>query len=99
MRFQAGCQGGLEALGADAFVQDTEARRAECFVLAGRYKDALEVVPGVLEAAEGRPLVCAFLERLHGYALVQARRAEEAAPTSSGASSWRAGSAPTTRLR
>ena len=24
--------------------------------------------------------MCAFLERLHGYALVQARRAEEAAP-------------------
>lgn len=70
----------FEALGSEAFVQDTEARRAECFVLAGRFKEALEVVPGVLEAAEGRPLVCAFLERLHGYALVQARRAEEAAP-------------------
>jgi hypothetical protein len=37
-------------------------------------------MPGVLEAAEDRPLVCAFLERLHGYALVQARRTEEAAP-------------------
>jgi len=61
-------------------VQDTEARRAECFVLAGRYKEALEVVAGVLEAAEERPLVCAFLERLQGYALVQARRADEAPP-------------------
>jgi class 3 adenylate cyclase/tetratricopeptide (TPR) repeat protein len=70
----------FETLGADAFVQDTDARRAECFVLAGRYEEALEIVPRVLEAAEGRPLVCAFLERLHGYALVQARQAEEAAP-------------------
>ena len=70
----------FEALGSEAFVHDTEARRAECFVFAGRYEEALEVVPGVLEAAAERPLVCAFLERLHGYALVQARRAEEAAP-------------------
>jgi class 3 adenylate cyclase/tetratricopeptide (TPR) repeat protein len=69
----------FEALGSEAFVHDTEARRAECFVFAGRYEEALEVVPGVLEA-EDRPLVCAFLERLHGYALVQARRPEEAAP-------------------
>ena len=76
----AGALEAFEALGSEAFVQDTEARRAECFVLAGRYKEALESLPGVLEAADGRPLVCAFLERLHGYALVQARRAEEAAP-------------------
>jgi hypothetical protein len=37
-------------------------------------------VPAALEATEDRPLVGAFLERLHGYALVQARRAGEAGP-------------------
>jgi hypothetical protein len=33
-----------------------------------------------LEAAGDNRLLGAFLERLHGYALVQARRAEEAGP-------------------
>ena len=68
----------FEALGSEAFVQETEARRAECFVLAGRYQEALEIVPAALEAAAETPLLSAFLERLHGYALVQARRADEA---------------------
>ena len=77
----------FEALGSEAFVQDTEARRAECFVLAGRYKEALEGLPGVLVAAEGRPLVCAFLERLHGYALVQVAALRKRRLDSSGASS------------
>jgi class 3 adenylate cyclase/tetratricopeptide (TPR) repeat protein len=70
----------FEALGSEAFVHDTEARRAECFVLAGRHQDALEILPAALEATEERPLVGAFLERLYGYALVQARRAGEAGP-------------------
>jgi hypothetical protein len=47
-------------------------------VLAGRFQVAQEIIPGVVEATEDRLLVCAFVERLHGYALVQARRAEEA---------------------
>jgi hypothetical protein len=53
---------------------------AECFVLAGGFQDALDVVPAAVAAAEETPVLCALLERLHGYALVQARRAEEASP-------------------
>jgi len=68
----------FEALGSEALARETEARRAECFVLAGRYQEALDVTPAVLEAAEENPLLYPLLERLHGYALVQARRAEEA---------------------
>jgi tetratricopeptide (TPR) repeat protein len=71
---------GFEALGSEAFVHETEARRIECLVLAGRHQDALELLPAALEAIEDRPLVGAFLERLHGYVLVQARRAGEAGP-------------------
>jgi class 3 adenylate cyclase/tetratricopeptide (TPR) repeat protein len=67
----------FEALGSEAFVRETEARQAECFVLAGRHQDALAVLPGV-EAAAETPVLCALLERLHGYALAQARRAAEA---------------------
>ena len=53
---------------------------AECFVLAGGFQDALELLPSAVAAAEETPVLCALLERLHGYALVQARRAEEARP-------------------
>ena len=49
-------------------------------MLAGRFQEALDVAPTVLEAAEENPLLYPFLERLHGYALVQARQAEEAGP-------------------
>jgi tetratricopeptide (TPR) repeat protein len=70
----------FQALGSMAFVQETEARRVECLVLAGRYQEALNILPGALKATEDRPLVGAFLERLHGYALVQARRGDEAGP-------------------
>ncbi len=31
----------FEALGSEALARETEARRAECFVLAGRYQEAL----------------------------------------------------------
>jgi tetratricopeptide (TPR) repeat protein len=71
---------GFEALGSMALLEETEARRIECFVLAGRHQEALESLPAALEAVEDRPLVGAFLERLLGYALVQARRAGEAGP-------------------
>ena len=70
----------FRALGSEAFVQETEARRAECLVLAGRFQEALEIVPRGIEAVEGTPQLGAFLERLYGYALVQARRADEARP-------------------
>ena len=67
----------FEALGSEALVRETEARQVECFVLAGRHQDALGVLPGV-EAAAETPVLCALLQRLHGYALAQARRAAEA---------------------
>ena len=70
----------FEALGSNAFGHETQARRVESFVLAGRYQDALEVAPTVLEAAGDNRLLYPFLERLHGYALVQARRQDEARP-------------------
>jgi hypothetical protein len=50
---------------------------AECFVLAGGFQDALEVLPSAVDAEE-TPVLCAMLERLHGYALLQARRPHEA---------------------
>ena len=76
----AEAQAGFEALGSQALAHETEARRIECFVLSGRHQEALESLPAALEAIEERSLVGAFLERLHGYALVQARRASEAGP-------------------
>jgi len=71
---------GFDALGSEAFVQETEARRIECLVLSGRHQEALTSLSAAHEAIEERSLVGAFLERLHGYALVQARRAGEAGP-------------------
>ena len=70
----------FEALGSDALGQETQARRAECFVLAGRFQEALDLAPTVLEAAGENRLLYPFLERLYGYALVQARRQDEARP-------------------
>jgi class 3 adenylate cyclase/tetratricopeptide (TPR) repeat protein len=70
----------FEELGSGAFGQETQARQVECFVLAGHFQEALDLVPSLLEAAGENPLLDPFLERLHGYALVQARRAAEARP-------------------
>ena len=47
-------------------------------MLAGAHQDALEVLPSAAAAAEETPVLGAWLERLHGYALAQARRAQEA---------------------
>ena len=70
----------FEALGSEALRREALARRAECLVLAGRFQEALDIGPTVLEAVEENPLLGPFLERLNGYALVQARRADEAGP-------------------
>jgi tetratricopeptide (TPR) repeat protein len=70
----------FESLGSEALARETEARMAECFVLVGGHQDVLDLLPAAVEAAEEAPVLCALLERLHGYALVQARRAEEARP-------------------
>ena len=37
--------GAFEALGSEALARETEARMAECFVLAGGHQDALELLP------------------------------------------------------
>jgi len=89
----------FEALGSEAFVRETEARRAECFVLAGRYQEALEIVPAALEAAAETPLLSASSRG--STAMPWCRRAgrRRRAHASSGASSWRASSRPTTRWR
>jgi class 3 adenylate cyclase/tetratricopeptide (TPR) repeat protein len=68
----------FEALGSEALARETEARMAECFVLAGGHQDALDLLPAAVQAAEEAPVLCALLERLHGYALAQARRPHEA---------------------
>jgi class 3 adenylate cyclase/tetratricopeptide (TPR) repeat protein len=68
----------FEALGSEALARETEARMAECFVLAGGHQDALDLLPAAVHAAEEAPVLCALLERLHGYALAQARRPHEA---------------------
>jgi len=70
----------FEALGSDALAQESQARRAESLVLAGHFQEALELVWDLLEGAAENPLLDPFLERLHGYALVQGRRADEARP-------------------
>jgi len=70
----------FEELGSEALGHETRARQAESFVLAGRFQDALELVPTVLQAAEENPLLSPVLERLHGYALVQARQKADARP-------------------
>jgi class 3 adenylate cyclase/tetratricopeptide (TPR) repeat protein len=69
----------FERIGADAFTQETRFRIAECFVFEGRYKQALELAAVTLAAAGGAEpsVVSAALERLLGYAAVQARRPEE----------------------
>ncbi len=69
--------------GADKFVHETDAWRAQSLVLEGRYAEARELVEArladVSQLGPSRPL--AQLERLAGYALVQARQpGEESRP-------------------
>jgi tetratricopeptide (TPR) repeat protein len=66
---------GFREIGATSFVHETDARRVECLVLEGRYAEARELVEATL--ADVRPLGAtpplALLERLAGYAVIQAR--------------------------
>lgn len=66
----------FERIGADAFVHETNMRIAECFVFEGRYREAGELAAASVEAADGEEpsVLAASLERLLGYAAVQARR-------------------------
>ncbi len=65
----------LDEIGSGTFLLETKARRAECFVLEGSHREALTLAEEVLAEAQD-----ALVERLVGYALVQARRPEEARP-------------------
>jgi class 3 adenylate cyclase/tetratricopeptide (TPR) repeat protein len=74
---------GFAEIGAAAFELDVRAREAECLVLAGRFQEATEICDAALaEAAEiaGVEAARISLERSLGYALVQARRKDEATP-------------------
>jgi tetratricopeptide (TPR) repeat protein len=70
---------GFEGMGSERFAVETRARIVECCVLAGAHARALELLEGLAEAAA--PFVYggleAMIERLHGYALCQARRPDE----------------------
>jgi class 3 adenylate cyclase/tetratricopeptide (TPR) repeat protein len=73
----------LSAIGSRGLALETDVRRAECFVLEGRHRDALDVAEGALaRAGEGGQLdvVGPALERTLGYALFQTRRPDEALP-------------------
>ena len=64
---------------ARAFLLETTARQAECFVFEGRYADALELVePTTSDDAGTAARILG--ERTWGYALHQARRPEDARP-------------------
>lgn len=73
----------FEELGNPLFVLDTNVRRAEAHVLAGEHREALERARAALESADriAAPRgMYGVIERLIGYALVQARRKDEARP-------------------
>jgi class 3 adenylate cyclase/tetratricopeptide (TPR) repeat protein len=72
----------FQRIGADSFVQETRSRIAECLVFEGRYREAGELAAETLAAGDGEASILgAALERLLGYAAVQARRPiEEARP-------------------
>ena len=72
----------FSAIDASRYVNETNARRAECLVLEGRYSEALEVASALLEAARETPFggLEALVERTIGLALHQARRPDEGTP-------------------
>jgi tetratricopeptide (TPR) repeat protein len=81
LQLLAEARAGFAEIGAAAFELDAQARVAECFVLAGRHQEAIELCTDALaRAAEipGGEGPRVSLERSLGYALVQARREDEA---------------------
>ena len=72
----------FSAIDDSRYVNETNARRAECLVLEGRYSEALEVASALLEAARETPFggLEALVERTIGLALHQARRPDEGTP-------------------
>lgn len=69
-------------LSAERFAVEAKARLAECLVIEGRYREALDVANDCRESAAKSPVggVEALIERSIGYALHQARRPEEGRP-------------------
>ncbi len=72
----------FDALSTERFQVEVKARRAECLVFEGRYREALDVAIECRTAATKSPVggLEALVERSIGYALQQARRPEEARP-------------------
>ena len=66
----------FQELGAEAYVVETQARLAECFVFEGHHKDA---IAALMPLCEPESPVLAMAERLMGYAVVQSRAGYEAA--------------------
>jgi tetratricopeptide (TPR) repeat protein len=70
----------LAAIGSESFLLELDMRRSECFVLEGSYAEALELATATLEASEAAGEAgprLPLLERVRGYAHIQARRAEQ----------------------
>jgi tetratricopeptide (TPR) repeat protein len=70
-------------LGNPAWAAEATARIAEAHVVAGEYREALKAGSAALEEAHASaapPVLEAMIERFIGYALVQGRRLDEAAP-------------------
>ncbi len=72
----------FEELSAERFQVEAKARKAECFVLEGRYQEALALANECREAAAKAPVggVESLIERSIGYAQQQARRPDDARP-------------------
>ena len=72
----------FEELSAERFKVEAMARRAECLVFEGRYREALDVANECREAAAKSPVggVESLIERSIGYAFHQARQPEEGRP-------------------
>jgi tetratricopeptide (TPR) repeat protein len=64
------------------YVNETQARLAECLVLEGRHAEALELASALVEATRDTPFggLEALVERTIGLALHQARRPDEGGP-------------------
>ena len=70
----------LAEIGSESFLLELDMRRAECFVLEGAHAEALELATATIEASEASGEAgprLALLERVRGYAHIQARRPEE----------------------
>ena len=70
----------LAEIGSESFLLELDMRRAECFVLEGGHAEALELATATIEASEASGEAgprLALLERVRGYAHIQARRPEE----------------------